>query len=694
MSSNSKSRSLFKKLRRSSIRKEDKSTPGTPDNVGTGNNLAELTPSIPAGGASSGLPSIFKKASRSRRKSAPVMMHSGSVNTQSSDSSSSGNTAKPSLTVSSGDGLADKPPSQGTSLDLSWTQYSNPASLEESTLSEHSSIQSGGFPLNFVAVDNSHELTGDAKVGPSHSALQDSAADTSVGSARTPKQAATTKSTMATQQDQQPSFLPPPSTTPSLFVTTRQNSKQESMADLSSASSTTKVKTSPSGTSGKQTDAAATPADDDASFMRAQKQPTTVTPLASTTVEVKTVEVVPTTPTSSTGLSFASSSVSFVSAAGTAPATGQSPRKPDSRRKQPAPGGTPTRPKPITHASSPSLSRRDGSTSNGQNIYTAATGILTASHKRQHSSSSLHHYHHHHHGSGGTFSIIPGGASHNGNNNNESNVLPIIDAFAPLLYRTGSRVWEDIQETKGTGHVKRTSSSTKMYILGAGEESSNSSSEGEEEEDYDDDGESKKNKSRPSSISSKRRRKGRITPGGGSRGEDWQRKSLEEYNPLNYQTPIVDDDDENGSVYTSAGSPGASDAGQEESYMEEYFDAANSPEGVTTTAAPATTISTTEDASSTFAPTRNRLIGIVDWVLGVDSDDSLFAYYAEAQQKQQQQQQRRRAQEQARALAAIPSACGNGISPLALKKRDEEQGLNLDVALVLGALSLLVDGVS
>ncbi|KAF5097246.1 hypothetical protein D0Z00_002455 [Geotrichum galactomycetum] len=240
-----------------------------------------------------------------------------------------------------------------------------------------------------------------------------------------------------------------------------------------------------------------------------------------------------------------------------------------------------------------------------------------------------------------------------------------------------------------------------MYILGADEESSNSSSEDEDDNDGESRitmTESKKNKSRRSSISSSRiRRKSWTTPGSASRSESWQREPLEEYNPLNYQTPIVDEDGENGSVYTSAGGSGASDAEEDKSYiMEEYFDAANSPGGgATTTIAtttPTITIPAAAHASSTFAPTRNRLISVIDWLLGVDSDDSLFAYYAEAQQQQEKQQ--RRAQEQARALAAIPSAYGNDISPQAQEKRDEEQGLNLDVVLVLGTLSLIAGGIS
>jgi hypothetical protein len=461
------------------------------------------------------------------------------------------------------------------------------------------------------------------------------------------------------------------------------------MADISNANPIAKVKVPPSGSSGKLVDAIATPADD-AAYMQPQKQATAAAPLVSNTVEKKTIEVVPITLTGSTGPSFASTSVSLVNAAATDPAVGQSAGRPDSRRKPPTPGGTPARSRPITHASTPSLSRRDGGGSggNGHHFYGAPTNIFSAGHKRQHSSASLHHQHHHH--GGGTFSTMAGGASHNGNNNGSS-PLPMIDAFAPLLYRTGSRVWEDIQEMKGTGHVKRTSSSTKMYILGADEESSNSSSEEEnDEEGRVTTAETKKNTNRPSSIS---RRRSRTTPGSASRSESWQREPLEEYNPLNYQTTAIVDDDENVSVYSSAGGLGASDADEEESYMiEEYFDAANSPSGsaITTTidtTTPTITIPAAAHASSTFAPTRNRLISVIDWILGVDSDDSLFAFYAEAQQQQ-------RAQEQARSLAAIPSIYGNDISPRTQEKRDEEQGLNLDVVLVLGTLSLLADGIS
>lgn len=304
----------------------------------------------------------------------------------------------------------------------------------------------------------------------------------------------------------------------------------------------------------------------------------------------------------------------------------------------------------IKHASTSSLNRKGGGSS--QLFYSATTGNFNGSHKRQHSSSSLHR----------------GGFSYTGASNSENTgaVSPVIDTFAPLLYRTGSRVWESIQETKGTGHVKRTSSTTKMYILGTDEESLSSFSDEEGDTVA-----SFHNRSRC-----------------GSKDESRENKPEDDFNPLNYKEDIIDDN-----LPLNFGSDSVSvlnsslDVDDENYGADDYCDTTNSP-GVGI----GSCVSSNPNIGQGFAPTSNRLISAIDWLLGVDSDESLFSSSAEQRQLLQQQEQEELERRRRVALAAIPSARGNIILPRTRRKRDEEQSLNVDVSLLLGALSLVTGG--
>lgn len=326
-------------------------------------------------------------------------------------------------------------------------------------------------------------------------------------------------------------------------------------------------------------------------------------------------------------------------------------RTPTLNRTSASSKSTLTRARPIKHASTSSLSRKGGGS---QFFYSATTGNFNGSHKRQHSSSSLHH--------GGFYCT---GAD---NSENTGAVSPVIDTFAPLLYRTGSRVWENIQETKGTGHVKRTSSTTKMYILGTDEESLSSFSDEEGDTVA-----SFHNRSRC-----------------GSKDESRENKPEDDFNPLNYKEDIIDDN-----LPLNLRSDSVSvlnfsfDVNDENYAADDYCDTTNSP-GVGIDPR----MSSISNIGQGFSPTPNRLISAIDWLLGVDSDESLFSSSTEQRQLLQQQEQEELERRRRVALAAIPSARGNIILPRTRRKRDEEQGLNVDVSLLLGALSLVTEGVS
>lgn len=200
-----------------------------------------------------------------------------------------------------------------------------------------------------------------------------------------------------------------------------------------------------------------------------------------------------------------------------------------------------------------------------------------------------------------------------------------MDSIAPLIYRTGSRVWEDIQQTKGTGNMKRTSSTTKMYILGNDED-------GPGGNDDDDDGsEEEDSYSKTRNVLANRYNSKPTTP------------KEEDYNPLEHAPVDPDTVFRTGHDSSSSSSSEFDGDDDDNDDDEEYFEV------------------------SSFTPSRNKLIAAIDWLLGVDNDNNEFPTDAPA------------------SLPPHPHDREE-----VLRRRDEEQGLNVDVAVLLGTISSTV----
>lgn len=229
-----------------------------------------------------------------------------------------------------------------------------------------------------------------------------------------------------------------------------------------------------------------------------------------------------------------------------------------------------------------------------------------------------------------------------------------IDTFTPLLLRTGSRVWEDIQESKGQRWLSSKHSSSNLYA-----------EQGDDDDDDDEDDYSR------------------------ARNEHHRRRSTasrqvagEDYNPL--ADLLVDQIDSDSEFLTTSITPvtapaagGASPrkpqfmAGggedEEESSEDEYNRFATvGPSSAAVSSDPATMAAATA-TSLKLEPSHNKIIAAVDWLLGVGQDDPDKAHvFADLYDG--------RARKHAAALTPEER----------IDRRDEEQGLNMDVALVLG----------
>lgn len=203
-----------------------------------------------------------------------------------------------------------------------------------------------------------------------------------------------------------------------------------------------------------------------------------------------------------------------------------------------------------------------------------------------------------------------------------------IEAFAPLLFRTGSRVWEDIQETKGQSWMGTRQSSSNLYAYDTEE-----AGESDEEDEY----------SRARNALAHRPTRGASKP------------RQEEYNLLLRMAQ------EEAELRANQGEselgsrkprfvPGGSDEEDEDEDEELVYNVM-----------PQVPLDT-----STIKPSTNKVIAAIDWILGVghDQEASLFTdiYFSDK---------------------PAPTRAEK------LQQRDDEQGINLDVALVLGAISYI-----
>lgn len=196
-----------------------------------------------------------------------------------------------------------------------------------------------------------------------------------------------------------------------------------------------------------------------------------------------------------------------------------------------------------------------------------------------------------------------------------------IEAFAPLLFRTASRVWEDIQETKGQSWLGTRQSSTNLYA-----HDPEDGGESDEEDEY----------SRARNALAHRQTRGASKP------------RAEEYNLL---LRMAQEEAELGSSKPRF-VPGGSDEEDEDEEEELVYSDILMPQVPLDT--------------STIKPSTNKVIAAIDWILGVghDQEASLFTdiYYSDK---------------------PAPTRAEK------LQQRDDEQGINLDVALVLGAISYI-----
>lgn len=223
-----------------------------------------------------------------------------------------------------------------------------------------------------------------------------------------------------------------------------------------------------------------------------------------------------------------------------------------------------------------------------------------------------------------------------------------IDAFAPLLLRTGSRVWEDIQESKGQRWLSSRQSSTNLYpdeqTTHQGE--NDDDSDEEEEDDYS-------------------RARNRYTNRRSSRQHQQQhaQSTGEEYNPLAHlpSADLIDSDPE---FLTARSSSAVSMAASKPQFLAggDDEDDESSEDEDPRFAPPRRRLS-----HSKLEPSHNKIIAAMDWLLGVGQDDAdkvhIFADLYDG-----------RVRKQAAEMA----------QPQRVEKRDEEQGLNMDVGLVLG----------
>lgn len=220
-----------------------------------------------------------------------------------------------------------------------------------------------------------------------------------------------------------------------------------------------------------------------------------------------------------------------------------------------------------------------------------------------------------------------------------------IESFTPLLLRTGSKVWEDIQESKGQGWLGTRQNSTNVYF-----NENDDGLESDEEDEY-------------SRVRNELAHRHSIVAGSKAKVES----DNQEYNPILYmaQEEIVDDNSEDdGILELGVSKPhfvlGSNDSDNDNEGDDEYLctkgDSSSAP------------TSTSEIEAPAIEPSRNKVIAAIDWLLGVghepEAAGSLFTN--------------------------IYSTRPEPTRAEKLKVRDDEQGLNMDAALVLGAISYAI----
>lgn len=238
-----------------------------------------------------------------------------------------------------------------------------------------------------------------------------------------------------------------------------------------------------------------------------------------------------------------------------------------------------------------------------------------------------------------------------------------IQEFAPLLYRTGSRVWEDIQESKGQSWLGTRQSSTNLYSFNR---DTAVESDDEDEDEY----------SRTRNLQFTYRSSSRLQSSAGADAGDAPSgtvlQSTEEYNPISY---VAHKPEVNKVLQFELGKPrfmaGGSDDENDDEDDEDGSDIENDPLSPSHALHESVVSPLQELDTSTIEPSNNKIIAAIDWLLGVgyDSHDastgSLFHGIYSSQ--------------------PVPMTRTEKV-----KRRDGEQGLNIDVALLLGTISCAI----